>query len=287
MSPRPRIMDDAIYDYLPSVSLREPDVLKRLRDETSMLERGGIQIAPEQAQLMALLVELMGAKTVLEIGTFTGYSALCLARALPDDGRLVTCDVSEEWTDIARRYWAEAGVAARIELRLAPAAETLAALLADPAEPRFDFAFIDGDKEPYAHYYEQCLKAGASDRPDRDRQRALDRQGDRRERRRPPHPGDPRGQPGFAQGPARSHQPAAHRRRPLARARAGAEAPAPAWQRTHGLLPARVATSGTFVRGGPASPPRPSRLPRALEEGVAHLIADADDEPVNRAAVDL
>jgi predicted O-methyltransferase YrrM len=152
------IMDDVVYDYLLSVSLREPDVAKRLREETGTLKRASMQIGPEQAQFMALLVEIMGARRVLEIGTFTGYSALSMARALPDDGRLVTCDVNREWTDIARRYWAEAGLAERIELRLAPAAETLAALIGDTTKPRFDFAFIDADKESYAHYYEQCLK---------------------------------------------------------------------------------------------------------------------------------
>jgi len=150
-------MDDALYDYLLSVSLRDDDVLRRLREETAGLEWARMQIAPEQGQLMALLTRLMGASRALEVGVFTGYSALSVARALPEDGRLVACDVSEEWTAIARRYWREAGVDGKIELRLAPATETLDRLIAEGGEGRFDIAFIDADKESYDAYYERCL----------------------------------------------------------------------------------------------------------------------------------
>jgi caffeoyl-CoA O-methyltransferase len=133
-------------------------VLRRLREETAGLEHADMQIGPEQGQLMALLLELLDARRVLEIGTFTGYSALVMALALPEDGRVVACDVSEEWTSIGRRYWEEAGVAHKIDLRLAPAAETLQALLADGREGTFDFAFIDADKEGYDRYYELALR---------------------------------------------------------------------------------------------------------------------------------
>jgi len=150
-------MDDALYDYLLSVSLRDDDVLRRLREETAGLEWARMQIAPEQGQLMALLTRLMGASRALEVGVFTGYSALSVARALPEDGRLVACDVSEEWTAIARRYWREAGVDGKIELRLAPATETLDRLIAEGGEGSFDIAFIDADKESYDAYYERCL----------------------------------------------------------------------------------------------------------------------------------
>ena len=157
MSSRTIALDDALYDYLCSVSLREPDVLARLREETAAIEYAGMQISPEQGQLMALLIELMGARRALEVGVFTGYSSLCVALALPEDGRLLACDVNEEWTDIARRYWAEAGVAERIELRLAPATQTLDALIRDGRAGQFDFAFIDADKVNYPAYYERCL----------------------------------------------------------------------------------------------------------------------------------
>ena len=129
----------------------------RLRAETSRLPRGTMQISPEQGQLMGLLVRLMGARRALEIGTFTGYSALAVALALPADGKLICCDVSEEWTQMAQRYWRAAGVAERIELRIGPA-ETLAGLRAAGEDGRFDFAFIDADKKSYDLYYEQCLK---------------------------------------------------------------------------------------------------------------------------------
>jgi caffeoyl-CoA O-methyltransferase len=151
-------LSDELYAYLLDVSLRDREVLRRLREETAGLEHADMQIGPEQGQLMALLLELLGARRVLEIGTFTGYSALVMALALPEDGRVVACDVSEEWTSIGRRYWEEAGVAHKIDLRLAPAAETLQALLADGREGTFDFAFIDADKEGYDRYYELALR---------------------------------------------------------------------------------------------------------------------------------
>ncbi|SDX67223.1 O-methyltransferase, partial [Thiocapsa roseopersicina] len=138
-------------------SLRESDVKRRLRELTASLEWSGMQIAPEQGQFMALLVELSGARRIVEIGTFTGYSALCLAEAMPADGTLICCDLSEEWTGIARGFWREAGVEERIDLRLAPALETLDALLAQGGEGRFDMAFIDADKGNYTRYFDRCL----------------------------------------------------------------------------------------------------------------------------------
>jgi len=157
MSRRSIEMTDALYAYLLENSLRETDILRRLREETAGLPGAGMQIAPEQGQFMALLAELIGARHCLEIGTFTGYSALAVALALPPDGRLIACDVNEKTTAVARRYWQEAGVAGKIDLRLAPALETLDALLADGAAGRFDFAFIDADKSNYEAYYERCL----------------------------------------------------------------------------------------------------------------------------------
>ena len=151
-------LDDRLYSYLCETTLREPELMAQLRAETSRLPRGTMQISPEQGQLMGLLVRLIGARRALEIGTFTGYSALAVARALPADGKLICCDVSEEWTQMAQRYWRAAGVAERIDLRLGPAAETLAGLRAAGEDGRFDFAFIDADKESYDLYYEQCLK---------------------------------------------------------------------------------------------------------------------------------
>lgn len=158
MSPRTIGLDDRLYEYLLAVSLREPPILERLRAETRTLPGAGMQIAPEQGQFMSLLVRLTAAGRILEIGTFTGYSALAMALALPADGRIVACDVSAEWTAIARRYWAEAGVADRIALHLAPARTTLAALLAAGDAESYDFAFIDADKENYRAYYEDCLR---------------------------------------------------------------------------------------------------------------------------------
>ena len=152
MSTRTIPLDDALRAYLLDASVQETDALRALRAETARLERASMQISPEQGQFMRLLVELSGARRALEIGTFTGYSALCIASALVDGGRLITCDVSAEWTAIAQRYWRRAGLDGRIELRLAPALQTLDALLADGAAGTFDFAFIDADKTNYLAY---------------------------------------------------------------------------------------------------------------------------------------
>jgi predicted O-methyltransferase YrrM len=158
MSNRTTYLDDDLHRYLLSVSLREPDVLRRLREETAGMPEHNLQIAPEQGQFMAMLVQLSGARHALEIGTFTGYSSLVMALAMPNDGRIVCCDTSVEYTDVARRYWEEAGVAAKIDLRIAPALETLDKLIDDPDEGQFDFAFIDADKTNNGNYYERCLK---------------------------------------------------------------------------------------------------------------------------------
>ncbi|MDX2214662.1 MAG: class I SAM-dependent methyltransferase [Oculatellaceae cyanobacterium bins.114] len=147
-----------LYDYLLSVSLREPDILLRLREETVRHPYANMQIAPEQGQFMALLVQLMGATKTLELGVFTGYSALAIALALPEQGRLIACDVSEEFTSVAHRYWQEAGVAHKIDLRLAPALSTLDQLLAEGHANTIDFAFIDADKANYLNYYDRVLQ---------------------------------------------------------------------------------------------------------------------------------
>lgn len=157
MSSTPIAMTEALRAYLLSVSLREPDVLRRLREETAALPNAIMQISPEQGQFMQLLVQLLGARRTLEIGVFTGYSALAVALALPPDGRIVACDVNAEWTAIGRRYWREAGVADKIDLRLAPAGDTLEALIAGGQTGAFDFAFIDADKNNYERYYELAL----------------------------------------------------------------------------------------------------------------------------------
>ena len=151
-------LNDQSYNYLLDTSLRETEVAQRLREATGNLPEGGLQISPNQGQFMALLVQLMSAKKTLEIGVFTGYSALVVALALPDDGKLIACDVSEEWTSIGRHYWAEAGVNHKIDLRLAPAVATLDALIADGQAGTFDFAFIDADKTNYDNYYERTLR---------------------------------------------------------------------------------------------------------------------------------
>ncbi|WP_245232339.1 O-methyltransferase [Thiorhodococcus minor] len=139
-------------------SLRKSDVKRRLLETTAALSKGGMQIAPEQGRFMALLVELLGARRIVEVGTFTGYSALCMAEAMPAGGELICCDLSEQWTDIARDFWRKTGVEARIELRLAPALETLDTLLAEGQEGRFVLAFIDADKGSYGAYFERCLR---------------------------------------------------------------------------------------------------------------------------------
>jgi caffeoyl-CoA O-methyltransferase len=157
MSRRTIVLNDALYDYLLSVSLREPGVLSRLREETANMPQHNMQISPEQGQFMALLVELTGARRCLEIGTFTGYSALSVALAMPEDGQLVACDISEEFTGHAKPYWLEAGVAGKIDLRIGPALETLDALIADGENGAFDFAFIDADKVNYLSYFQRAL----------------------------------------------------------------------------------------------------------------------------------
>ena len=151
-------IEPKLYNYLLSVSLREPEILSQLRKETAQHPMAMMQIAPEQGQFMALLVQLMGAKKTLEIGVFTGYSSLVVSLALPPEGRLVACDVSEEFTAIARRYWQKAGVADKIDLHIAPAMETLDQLLAAGEAESFDFAFIDADKSNYDGYYERSLQ---------------------------------------------------------------------------------------------------------------------------------
>jgi predicted O-methyltransferase YrrM len=149
---------EEISDYLLSVSLREPPLLRRLRDETASHPQARFQIAPEQGQFMALVMQLMGARRTIEVGVFTGYSSLAVALALPADGSIVACDINEEFTLIARRYWKEAGVDHMIDLRLKPALETLNELLAQGQRGSFDFAFIDADKTNYEGYYERALE---------------------------------------------------------------------------------------------------------------------------------
>ena len=151
-------LEDTLLAYLRNHSLREPEVLKQLREETLKLPLGVMQVSPEQGQFMALLVRITGATRIVEIGTFTGYSSLVMALALPDSGKLITCDISEDYTNTARQYWQKAGVADRIELKLAPALETLDALLASGQTGTFDMAFIDADKTEYIGYYERCLQ---------------------------------------------------------------------------------------------------------------------------------
>lgn len=151
-------LTEQLNDYVVSISRREVDVLRRLREEVARHPQAQMQISPEQGQFMALLVQLMGAKRTLEVGVFTGYSSLCTALALPADGKIIACDISEEYTEIARRYWMEAGVADKITLRLGPARATLDELLTAGQAETFDFAFIDADKENYANYYEQALR---------------------------------------------------------------------------------------------------------------------------------
>ena len=157
---RAEFLPDNVYEYICNISLRETSLQQELREETQRLlpEQARMQIGPDQGQLMQLLVRLTGAKRCLEIGVFTGYSSLAVALALPSDGTLVACDVSDQYTAIARRYWKGAGVAEKIQLRIAPAIETLDSLLARGDEGTFDFAFIDADKTSYDDYYERSLR---------------------------------------------------------------------------------------------------------------------------------
>jgi predicted O-methyltransferase YrrM len=151
-------LSDSLYQYLLTNSVREPEILAKLRAETAQHPLVNMQISPEQGQLMGLLVQLIGAKKCLEIGVFTGYSSLVVAFNLPDDGQIIACDVSDEFTLIARRYWQVAGVANKINLQIAPALETLDRLLANGEAGTFDFAFIDADKNNYGAYYDRCFQ---------------------------------------------------------------------------------------------------------------------------------
>ena len=150
--------DERTYEYLVTTSVRETEVAERLREETQKLPMAQMQISPDQGQFMQLLVQLINARRTLEVGVFTGYSSLWVALGLPEDGRIVACDVSVEYTAIARRYWQEAGVAQKIDLQLRPALATLDDLLAKGEAGTFDFAFIDADKSNYDNYYERALR---------------------------------------------------------------------------------------------------------------------------------
>jgi len=158
LSNRTLSIDDRTYDYLCDVSINEPDLLRQLREETSQLEYSVMQISPEQGQFMSLLIKMMAAKRAIEIGTFTGYSSICVASAMPEEGRLICCDISPQWTSIAEKYWALAGLEEKIELYTQPAELTLQKLLDDGAEKTFDFIFIDADKQNYISYYEMALR---------------------------------------------------------------------------------------------------------------------------------
>ena len=147
-----------VIDYILKNSVREPEILARLRADTEALPRARMQIPPEQGQLFQLLIRMTGAKQTIEIGVFTGYSALAVALALPPEGRIIACDISDEYASMARRYWAEAGVAKKIDLRIAPALTTLDGLISSGAGGSFDFAFIDADKVNHSNYYDRCLK---------------------------------------------------------------------------------------------------------------------------------
>lgn len=151
-------MPDKVHEYLVAHAVRETAVQRALRAATRGIPGAGMQIAPEQGALMQVLVRLIGAKRYLEIGTFTGYSALCVALAMPASGRLVCCDLSDEWTSIARKFWRKARVASKIRLRLAPALETLDALLREGQAGRYDLAFIDADKRNYQNYFDRCMR---------------------------------------------------------------------------------------------------------------------------------
>jgi predicted O-methyltransferase YrrM len=150
--------DERTYEYLLNTSIREPEVARRLRAETQQMKNAQMQIGPDQGQFMQLLVQLLGASKTLEVGVFTGYSALWVALGLPQDGRVVACDMSEEYTAVGRRYWKEARVDQKIDLRLGPALVTLDALLKEDQAGTFDFAFIDADKTNYQNYYERALQ---------------------------------------------------------------------------------------------------------------------------------
>ena len=158
MSSRNAYIEESIYNYLLENSLREPPVLKKLREETQKMPLGSMQISPDQGQLMAMLVQLIVPKKIVEVGTFTGYSSLVMALALPKNGKIIACDISEKYTSKAQGFWKEAGVADKIELRLGHASESLDKMLNEGLSETFDMAFIDADKENYKIYYEKCLE---------------------------------------------------------------------------------------------------------------------------------
>jgi predicted O-methyltransferase YrrM len=158
MAKRTTLIPPDVYDYVLRASVPEPDVLARLRQATASVPHNEMQIGADQGHLMALLVKLIGARRCIELGTYTGYSALAVALALPPDGLLITCDVKDEWASIGRRFWREAGVESRIDLRVRPGLETLDELLAQGQRETFDFAFVDADKPNYGAYYEKLLE---------------------------------------------------------------------------------------------------------------------------------
>lgn len=157
MSSRNSYIPENVYDYILTNTLRDRPELKALRDETRDLPGAGMQISPDQGQFMALLVNLIGAKRAIEVGTFTGYSALVVSQALPEDGKLVACDIDAEMPSIGQRHWEKAGIAAKVDLRIGPAADSLNALISEGGAGTYDIAFIDADKESYGVYYEKCL----------------------------------------------------------------------------------------------------------------------------------
>src|ERR1700723_1927552 len=150
-------INDELWEYMRRVTLREPELLRGLREETARYPNSNFQISAEQGQFMGLLIHLIGARRTIEVGVYTGYSALAVALALPDDGRIIACDINEEWTSVARSYWREAGVEQKIDLRLAPALATLDSLIASGLGNQFDFVFIDAAKTNYFYYYERAL----------------------------------------------------------------------------------------------------------------------------------
>ncbi len=158
MSNKTLNLTDELYQYLLKVSLHESELMTALRKETAKLSMSEMQVSPEQGQFMALLAKLLDTRQVIEVGTFTGYSTLAIAQVLPADGKVIACDVSEEWTSMAMRYWEQAGIVDKIDLRLAPALDTLDGLLQEERAGDFDMAFIDADKENYLNYYERCLE---------------------------------------------------------------------------------------------------------------------------------
>ncbi len=151
-------LNSGLYRYMLSNTLREDDIAQALRERTAAMAESNMQISPEQGQLMYLLAKLVGCRNAIEVGVFTGYSTLCVARALPAAGRLIACDVSEDWTSVGREYWQQAQVDRKIDLRIAPALDTLQQLIEKGQTRLFDFAFIDADKSNYDNYYEACLK---------------------------------------------------------------------------------------------------------------------------------